>query len=69
MCVCAHVYDTFIKHELQAGTFEFIMSLHSPQNPMRWVAFVVPILQMMKLRVKEVTRWSWDSEACPQHQC
>ena len=53
MCVCAHVYDTFIKHELQAGTFEFIMSLHSPQNPMRWVAFVVPILQMMKLRLRK----------------
>ena len=53
MCVCAHVYDTFIKHELQVGTFEFIMSLHSPQNPLRWVAFVVPILRMMKLRLRK----------------
>ena len=51
--MCVHVYDTLIKHELKAGIFEYIISLHSPQNPMRWVVFVVPILQMMKLRLRK----------------
>lgn len=51
VCI-THLLSTYC----EPRTFESLISLHSPNSPVRWVVFVVPILQI-KLRLRKAKIW------------